>query len=368
MRIAVLANLKDNAPTWEGMPEDQWDDLDSHKTIDAIIHALETAGHQAEFFEASILPPFNLVEKLQRYQPDLCFNIAEGHWGDSRETQIPAVLEMLRLPYTGSKLLALSLALDKPMTKRVLYYHGLPTPEFQTFEDPGEPIDFDLLDDANQELRYPLFVKPSREGTSVGITAECIVSTVEELRDQIGKQLARYNQPVLAEHYLKGRELTVGMIGNLEPSQSARRVNERAHTNVLPDTLTFFPALEVNMEMYDDSEAGLYTNKIKVELADDFHYLCPAPIDSKFEKQLRLLAATVFRVIGCKDVARVDFRLDEFQDNKPYILEVNPLPGLNPTYSDLCIEAKAGGWSHERLVNTIVELACKRQNVGVKVA
>lgn len=363
MKIAVLANLKKNAPTWSGMAEDQWDDLDSPHTVEAIVEALEEAGHQAVFFEASIQAPFNLVENLERYHPDLCFNIAEGHWGDSRETQIPAILEMLRLPYTGSKLLTLSLALDKPMTKRILYYHGLPTPEFQTFEGPDEPIDEDLLDDANRELRYPLFVKPSREGTSVGISAECIVTTVAELRDQIAKQLERYNQPILAEHFVKGRELTVGMVGNLEPSQSARRVNDRAGTDVLPDTLTFFPSLEVSLNEYDDSEAGLYTNKMKVELAEDFHYMCPAPTTPELEHELQVYAATVFRVIGCKDVARVDFRLDERQNNKPYILEVNPLPGLHPGYSDLCLEATAAGWSHARLVNTIVEMACKRHNI-----
>src|SRR5687767_1174270 len=147
MRIAVLANLKKNAPKWEGMPEDQWDDLDSQATIDAIIGALAAGGHHAEFFEASLLPPFDLVQNLTRYKPDICFNIAEGHFGDGREAQIPAILEALRIPYTGSKVLTLALALDKPMTKRVLTYHGLPTPEFQVFEDPDEPIDEDLLAD-----------------------------------------------------------------------------------------------------------------------------------------------------------------------------------------------------------------------------
>ena len=367
MKVAVLANLKKNAPHWAGMPDDQWDDLDSAVTVNAIVDILADAGHQAEFFEASIEEPYNLVEKLERYRPDLCFNIAEGHWGDSREAQVPAILEMMRLPYTGAKLLALSLALDKPMTKRILYYHGLPTPEFQTFEHPDEPIDVDLLDIAHRELRYPLFVKPSREGTSVGVSADSIVHTVAELREQIALQLARYNQPIMAEHYVKGRELTVGMVGNLEPTQSARRINDRGYTDMLPDTLTFFPALEVNTAMYGDSEAGLYTNKMKVELADTFHYSCPAPISAEQERLLQVLAATVFRVIGCKDVSRVDFRLDESQDNKPYILEVNPLPGLNPGYSDLCLEAEAAGWSHSRLIMTIVEMACKRHNIPIEV-
>lgn len=358
MRIAVLANLKDNAPTWDGMPPDQWDDLDSHKTIDSIVSALTGAGNEAEFFEASLLPPFNLVGKLKEYKPDLAFNIAEGHFGDGREAQIPAVLEMLRIPYTGSQVMTLALALDKPMTKRILTYHGLPTPEFQVFEESNEPVDDDLLD-SEGELKFPLFVKPSREGTSVGVSADSIVTTVAQLREQVDKQGKRYSQPVLAEHYIKGREVTIGMIGNLR-ANAARRVNERLAPRTLPETLTFFPALEVDLGKYDESEAGLYTNRMKVELAEEFYYFCPAPLNKEILFELNLLSAAVFRVMGCKDVARVDFRLDEDNHNKPYILEVNPLPGLNPGYSDLCLEANAYGWSYERLINRIVELAVER--------
>src|SRR5574341_1947792 len=124
MRVAVLANLKKNALTWEGMSPDQWDDLDSPKTVDSIIAALESRGHEAMFLEAQIAEPHNLVQNLQDYKPDICFNIAEGHRGDGREAQIPAILEMLGIPYTGSKVMTLALALDKPMTKRILWYHG----------------------------------------------------------------------------------------------------------------------------------------------------------------------------------------------------------------------------------------------------
>lgn len=362
MRIAVLANLKQNAPSWEGMSPDQWDDLDSVTTVDSIVQALQARGHEAAFFEASIHPPFNLIERLQEYQPDVCFNIAESHFGDGREAQVPAVLEMLRLPYTGSKVMALALALDKPMTKRVLYYHALPTPEFQVFDDPDEDVDQDLLDE-NGELRFPLFIKPSREGTSMGVSAESIVYNVEQLKTQIAKQLQRYKQPILAEHYIKGREVTLGLIGNIA-QPAARRISDHTAPNVLPDGLTFFPALEVDTGAYDESEAGLYTNRMKVEMAEDFRYLCPAPLDDALVADLQLLAAAVFRVTGCKDVARVDFRLDEENGNKPYILEVNPLPGLNPGYSDLCIQARAAGWTYEQLVNQILDLAVARQSLG----
>lgn len=359
MRIALLANLKKNAPTWEGMSPDQWDDLDSPKTISSIINALQNGGHEAQFFEASVVEPFNLIPALMAYQPDLCFNIAEGHFGNGREAQIPAILEMLRLPYTGSNVLTLALALDKPMTKRVLHYHHLPTPEFQVFGRADTPIDDDLLNEAG-ELAFPMFVKPSREGTGMGISATSIVRSVAELQEQLRQMLKRYNQPILAERYIKGRELTVGVVGNLKAT-AARRLNDRTAPHVLPSDLTFFPPMEIDTHKYGESEAGLYTNRIKVELVDNFHYTCPANIDADLCEQLNLLTAAVFRVTGCHDVARVDFRLDETDNNKPYILEVNPLPGLNPGYSDLCIEATAAGWSYDQLINTIVDIAQERQ-------
>ncbi|MRS05788.1 hypothetical protein EG832_21610, partial [bacterium] len=136
-RVAVLANLKKNAPHWKDMPDDQWDDLDSESTVLALVNAIRTGGYDAEFFEGDL----SLVNELPRFKPDICFNICESHFGDAREAQVPALLEIMRIPYTGSKVLALALALDKPMTKRVLTYHDLPTPDFQSFERADEPLD-----------------------------------------------------------------------------------------------------------------------------------------------------------------------------------------------------------------------------------
>jgi D-alanine-D-alanine ligase len=366
MRIAVLANLKKNAPTWDGMASDQWDDLDSPRTVEAIVAALESAGHEAVFMEASIHQPYNLIERLKDYAPDLCFNISESHFGDSRESQIPAVLEMLQIPYTGSQLLTLALALDKPMTKRVLMYHGLPTPEFQVFEQADEPLDEDLLDEAGG-LRFPMFVKPSREGTSMGVSAESIVRTVAGLRAQVGFQLARYRQPILVEHYIEGREITVGIVGNLRPT-AARRINERTAPNELPDGLTFLPPLEIDFSHHSDTEDMLYSNRIKTEWAEEMEqYLCPADVTPAQLDELNRLAAAAFRVIGCKDVTRVDFRLDMHNDDKPYILELNPLPGLNPDLSDLVIEIRALGWTYEQLINAIVDTATERHGLAHEV-
>ena len=361
MRIAVLANLKTNAPRWEGMPPDRWDDLDSEKTVNSIVRALESAGHTADFLEASVLPPFNLIQRLTEYKPDICFNITESHFGDGREAQVPALLEMLRIPYTGSQVMTLALALDKPMTKRVLAYHELPTPEFQVFERADEPI-CDELADEDGSLRFPLFLKPSREGTSMGISADSIVTSVDPLRERLGQMIDRYNQPILCEHYISGRELMVGILGNLHPT-AARRLSEHNVAGELPDTLTFLPILEMDVQRHAATEADIYTNRMKTEL--DYRYQCPALLDADVERQLLVLAAAVFRVTGCKDVARVDFRLAK-DTGQPYILEINPLPGLSPGYSDLCLQSDSAGWSYERLINSILDSAVNRHGLATR--
>lgn len=350
MRVAVLANLKRNAPTWEGMPSDQWDDLDSEKTIHSLIGALAAGGHEATFLEGDR----SLYENLCKLKPDICFNICEGHYGDARESQVPALLEMLRIPYTGSRVSALALALDKPMTKRVLSYHGLPTPSFQVFERINEPL--------NPELTFPLFVKPSREGTGMGVMVDSIVHDEKQMRAKIQQIFARYHQPALVERFIEGREVTVGLVGNLV-SPVARRLPADQHAARVEEGLYIFPALEVDMARYPVEEGGIYSNRLKVELADDFHVICPAPLCEEQVEQLNWLTAAVFRVIGCLDVARVDFRLDAHDQNRPYILEVNPLPGLNPGYSDLCIEAEADGWPYEKLINRILDEATSRFNL-----
>jgi D-alanine-D-alanine ligase len=347
MHVALLANLKKNAPTWPGMNPDRWDDLDSEETIEALSAAIESGGHRVTFLEGDA----SLYDRLRDVKPDICFNICEGHFGDSREAQVPALLEMLRIPYTGSRVLTLALALDKPMTKRVLAYHELPTPAFQTFERVNEPL--------NQEMIFPFFVKPSREGTGMGISSESIVHNEEQLRKQLRRLFDRYDQPVLAERFIEGREVTVGVVGNLT-SPVAWRLPEDETAARISRGLHFFPPLEVDMSRYPVEEAGLYTSRVKVELAHEFHYICPAPLKPQLVEELNWLTAAVFRITGCLDVARVDFRLDAGEGDKPYILEINPLPGLNPGYSDLCIEATAGGWSYEQLVNRILDEASER--------
>jgi D-alanine-D-alanine ligase len=345
-RVAVLANLKKNAAHFEGMTRDYWDDLDSESTVMALCDAIRAGGNESEFLEGDV----TLVDTVRQYKPDICFNICEGHFGDSREAQIPAILENLRIPYTGSKILTLALALDKPMTKRVLAWHGLPTPEFQSFERVNEPLD--------ESMTFPLFVKPSREGTGMGISYESIVHNEQELRKQIAFVLERYNESALVEKFIDGREITVGMVGNLI-GPVARRLPRNENAPSIQAGLHFLPPMEVALKPYLETD-GVYANRLKTALAAELTYLCPAPLDDDMVDELNWLAAAVFRVTGVLDVARVDFRLDVNDNWKPYILEINPLPGLSPVISDLVIEAAADGIEHTELVNMILLTALDR--------
>lgn len=348
-KVALLANLKTNAPHFEGMPEDQWDDLDSETTVNALVAAIRAGGHTCEFLEGDL----TLYDTIRKFKPDICFNICEGHFGDAREAQIPALLETLQVPYTGSKVLTLALALDKPMTKRVLHYHELPTPGFQTFERNDEPL--------NDDMTFPLFAKPSREGTGMGVSGKSIIHNEDELREQVSYILERYKQPVLVEEYIEGREVTIGFVGNLI-GPVARRLPENEEAPRMQAGLRFLPPMEVDLKPFEHSDV-VYSNRLKVALADQLDYLCPAPLDNDMIDELNWLAAAVFRITGALDVSRVDFRLDVHDNWKPYILEINPLPGLSPGISDLVIAAAADGIDHTELVNMILETALKRHNM-----
>ncbi len=328
LKIALLANLKKNAPHYPGEPKDRWSELDSERTMEAITAALREGGHEVTFIEGDK----RLYHKLERGNFDIAFNICEGHRGDARESQVPAILEMLGLPYTGSKVLSLALTLDKSMAKRILASHGLPTPRFQVFESPYDPLD--------PALRYPLFVKPSREGTGMGISKDSVVRDEGELRAQVCWLMETYREPALVEEYIKGREITVGLLGN-----------ERPH---------IFPPLEVDLTPCPPEEGEIYTSHIKSELYDSPRYLCPAPLTDGQTEELGRLAVAAFRALDCLDVARVDFRLDADDGDKPYILEINPLPGLCPGVSDLVMQAEADGMSHAELINAILNEALER--------
>jgi len=345
-RVALLANLKKNAPHENDMSQDRWADLDSEKTVNTLVEAVRAGGHSCDFLEGDV----TILDTIRKYKPDICFNICEGHYGDARESQVPALLEMLQIPYTGSKVLTLALTLDKPMTKRVLTYHDLPTPPFQVFDRSDEPL--------SEDLKFPMFVKPSREGTGMGVSAKSIVRDRDELFEQVQYTLEKYHQPALVEQFIEGREVTIGVIGNLI-RPVAKRLPDDEDAARIQAGLRFLPPMEVDLKPYLETDA-VYSNRLKVDLADQLNYLIPAPIEKEWLADLNWYTAAVFRVTGALDVARVDFRLDANDNWKPYILEINPLPGLAPVISDLVMEAAADGIDHTELVNLILNTALKR--------
>jgi D-alanine-D-alanine ligase len=349
-RVALLYNLKHNAIPEPGAPPDALAEYDSIETIQALEDALRADGHQVIPLEGDK----TLLDTIRQADPDICFNIAEGHRGDARESQVPALLEMLDIPYAGSKVLAHAISLDKAITKRVWRDYGLPTAPFRVFRHGDEPLD--------GQLDFPLFVKPVREGTGMGINGHSVVHDEAELQEQVRWVIRTYRQPALVEGYLPGREFTVGLIGNpLAPGQHRWNGPSIGSGQRLYDEQGFhiFPVLEVDSKvgvgqgLYNAEAKSYYPGQEGAPL-----YLCPADISVDLEAELKRLAVAAFEAIGALDVARVDFRLGA--DGQPYLMEINTLPGLNPTVSDLCIMARAEGMHYTDLINEILNLAIDR--------
>jgi D-alanine-D-alanine ligase len=341
-RVALIHNLKYHVLAGPEAPPDALAEYDSIETVQALEDALLAGGHQVVALEADE----TLVDTVRQVAPDICFNIAEGLRGDARESQVPALLEMLGIPYTGSKVLAHALSLDKAAAKRVWRDVGLPTAPFQVFHRGDEPLD--------AHLAFPLFVKPVHEGTGMGINDHSVVRDEAALRRQVHWVIRTYRQPALVEGYLPGREFTVGLIGNtLAP--------EGEHRNGLYDERGFhrFPVLEIDANV--GAGQGLYNAVSKSYVPGEDGaplYLCPADIPEILETEMKQLAVAAFEAIGALDVGRVDFRLGT--DGQAYLLEINTLPGLNPVVSDLCIMAQAEGMHYANLINEILYLAAGR--------
>lgn len=342
-RVAVLANIKDeNKPKPEGVPPDAFADYDHIETIESIQQAIETDGHETRF----IIADENLPYALKEYKPDICFNIAEGLGGDAREAQIPALLEMLRIPYTGSRVLTNAIALDKTLTKRIWRDRNLPVAPFQEFTTGDEPL--------RPELRYPLFVKPAREGTGMGVDMNARVQNETELRERAKYVIHSYQQPALVETFLPGREFTVGQLGRPDAKLYSRHPEWYE-----ADGFHRLPILELKTEK--SATPGIYSHAAKAQQLGEEgapEYICPAALEPDLAKKLHHLALRGHLILSAIDVSRVDFRLDA--DGNPRLIEINPLPGLTPGYSDLCIQAAAEGVRYEDLILEILYLAAGR--------
>ncbi len=342
LHVSILINRKYEVEVGEDAPPDALAEYDVEDTVQGLQAALRAGGHRVTLLEADA----TLLDTVRETVPDVCFNIAEGLRGDAREAQVPALLEMLGIPYTASQVLTHAISLDKAMTKRIWRDHGLPTAPFQTFAGGDEAL--------APELTFPLFVKPVREGSGMGINAHSIVHDPAELRAQVRWVIETYRQPALVEAYLPGREFTIGLIGNRATGGRLRRPG-------FYDKQGFhiFPALEIDTQR--GAVKGLYNTQAKsYAIGDDLApgYTCPAEIPAELEDELRRIAVAAFNAIGGLDVGRVDFRMGA--DDQPYLVEINTLPGLNPVHSDMVIIARAGGMAYDELINEILALALER--------
>ena len=263
---------------------------------------------------------------------DLVFNIAEGTHGAHRESQVPAILEALGVPCTGSNSVTLALALDKAKTKQILAFERIPTPRWQLFPTPETPL--------TQPLRFPLFVKPNREGSAKGIWRESVVHDETGLRRQVAHVYERYRQEVLVEEFVEGLELTVGVLGE----------------HPLPILEIDFSPCQPSGEFFYSWRMKEFQGNASLGLNPTLH--CPARLDEPTTARIQQMALRVHRALGCRDLSRTDIRLNA--DGTPYVLEVNPLPGLSPWDSNFPVMAGAAGWSHEALIQRIVELAMAR--------
>ena len=325
LRVGITYNLKKDFSQRENQPIDFLEEFDSEETIDAIRKVLEGEGHEV----IKLGGDTGLIDRLREASVDIVFNIAEGLQGRNREAHIPALLEFLNIPYTGSDPLTLSLTLDKAMAKRIVISENIPTPRFLKVERMED------LDGLN--LRYPLFIKLCYEGSSKGVRLDSKILDPSSLEEKARGLLNTYGSPLLIEEFVKGPEFTVGILGNEDPF--------------------VLGVMQIEIKGRPPEES-IYSLEIKREWEEKVRYHCPPSIDPSLLKKIEEVALRSYRALGCRDVSRVDIRVGE--DNLPYFLEVNPLPGLSPIYGDLVIMARSMGWDYAQLVDTIFHQALKR--------
>ncbi len=327
MRIGLSYDLKAEVSSGREQPEDALEEYDSADTINALQAALEIQGHSVVKLGGGRA----FLQHLLHEKIDFVFNISEGLGNyRSREAQVPSVLEMLDIPYSGADPQCLAICLDKALTKKLVSLAGIPTPRWQVVD----PDSFTSMD--WRTLPYPAFVKPVWEGSSKGIRLSSLAASQQELVKLVSDLLEHYRQPVLIEEFISGEEITVGLIGNRTPrTVGIMRVVPRRRT------ADFIYSLEVKRD---------YENLVDYE--------CPARLDTRSLEYIEQYARTAFRVLECRDFARVDFRVAP--DGTPHFLEINPLAGLNPKSSDLIIMAGLVGIRYNELIGSILNAAQQR--------
>jgi D-alanine-D-alanine ligase and related ATP-grasp enzymes len=324
MRIGFTYDLKEQYLA-EGFSPEQAAEFDKPETIAGIEQAIVRQGHEVDRIG-------NLRDLAKRLAGgdrwDLVFNIAEGMYGMGREAQVPAVLEGYGIPAVFGDSLCLAVCLHKGYAKHIVRASGVPTPDFLVVE--SKNIDVSAL-----SLTYPLFAKPVAEGTGKGVTAKGKIMTPAALVDVCGDLLERFNQPVLVEEYLPGREFTVGIIGTGDAARIAG-------------------IMEV--ALLDNAERGAYTFENKDKYEDRVSYRLAESDDEA--REAGRIAIAAHRALGCRDASRVDIRSDA--NGAPHFMEANPLAGLNPEHSDLPILCRLKGIGFDQLIADILASAMRR--------
>ena len=326
MRIGLAYDLKE-AITAQTHHDDAFEEYDSSETVELISAALEAKGHSVVMLGGGK----EFIDNIWREKVDIVFNIAEGRGNyRSREAQVPSILEMLDIPYSGSDPQCLAICLDKPVTKKLVMADGITTPKWLTIANKEE-----LCQTFWDGFPLPAIIKPAYEGSSKGIRLDSIVNAPEQATGTVSKLLAYYRQPVMLEEFIDGDEVTVGIIGN--------------------SPLKILGIMCILPKRKD--EHFIYSLEVKRDYQNRVDYECPALLRKKVLNKLADSSLKVFKVLGCRDFARLDFRISS--KGVPYFIEVNPLPGLS-TDSDLVIMGSKLGWTHNELINAVLDSALRR--------
>ena len=326
LKVGLTYNLKKHISSHVADAEAEYDTIE---TVHAIREAIEDDHCRVELMEADE----TLARRLAKHRVDIVFNIAEGIQGRGREAEVPALCNMMRIPFTGSDETTLCIALDKALTKRILATYHIRTPKYRVIGKDQSHI--------GSSFAFPAIVKPNAEGSSKGISDVAIVTDMKALRALAEKNICDYGQDMLVEAYIPGREFTVGILGN------------GADTFV-------FPPMEI-IYLDKQTEYNIYSFTVKQNYKKLIQYKSPADIDPQTEAEMIRMARKVYDALQCRDFARMDFRLAP--DGRLYFIEINPLPGLAPGYSDFPMLAEMGGTDYRTLVRGVLKAALKRYSI-----
>ena len=326
LRVGLTYNVKGEFVLKPDDPPDLNAEFDHEETVAHIETALRETGHEV----IRIGSARTLLQQMGKLRVDIVFNIAEGYEGRNRESQVPILLEMMRIPFVGADGLTLGLTLDKVLTKKVLIAEGIPTPRYLEVYDPQSLWKVDL--------NYPLIVKLRCEGSSKGLTPKSVVDTPEELRRQVTSLAQAYKEaPIFIEEFIEGEEFTVAIIGNEHPD--------------------VYPVCQIML----DGKTNLGRNFFHFAyLRSGSDYVCPAPIPEGLARKMQELALRTYQAVECRDFGRVDFRVD--RKGHPYALEINPLPSLS-TEDVFNYIAKSKGMTHYQIVHHILNTALVRYGI-----